>query len=110
VNQIRRENPALQLYRNLSFHPSENDRILFYRKHAPENELLIAVNLNPHQGEATMVHVPLDALGIGSDEPFHVEDLLTGERYTWRGARNYVHLDPHAGRVAHVLRLAKGIR
>jgi starch synthase (maltosyl-transferring) len=35
-----------------------------------------------------------------------VEDLLTGERWTWHGARNYVALDPSV-RVAHVFRLAR---
>jgi starch synthase (maltosyl-transferring) len=51
-----------------------------------------------------MVYVPLDAIGRGEDEWYDVEDLLTGERYTWRGARNYVRLDPER-QVAHVLRL-----
>jgi starch synthase (maltosyl-transferring) len=106
INRIRRENPALQLYRNLSFHTSENESILFYRKSAPGNELLIAVNLNPRAAEATMVHVPLQELGIGADEPYEVEDLLSGARYTWRGARSYVRLDP-AENVGHVLRVKR---
>jgi starch synthase (maltosyl-transferring) len=107
VNRIRRESPALQLYANLSFHPSENDRILFYRKSAPANELLIVVNLNPLRAEATMVHVPLDELGLLPDASFVVEDLLTGARYTWRGTRNYVRLDPTVGQAGHVLRLVE---
>ena len=32
VNRIRHETPALQRYTNLTFHTSENDQILFYRK------------------------------------------------------------------------------
>jgi starch synthase (maltosyl-transferring) len=51
-----------------------------------------------------MVHVPLGTLGLAEDETYAVEDLLTGERYLWRGTRNYVRLDP-AVQVAHVLRL-----
>ncbi len=35
LNQIRRAEPALQLYRNLTFHETENPEILFYRKAAP---------------------------------------------------------------------------
>ncbi len=104
LNRIRRENPALQAFRNLSFETSENDHILFFRKHAPGNELLIAVNLNPLHAEETMVHVPTAELGLG-DEAYGVEDLLTGVRYSWRGVRNYVRLDPTIGQVAHVLRL-----
>jgi len=36
LNAIRRAEPALQLYTNLSFHTSENPAILFYRKAAAE--------------------------------------------------------------------------
>jgi len=109
VNRIRRGSPALQLYANLSFHPSENDRILFYRKSAPANELLIVVNLNPLRAEATMVHVPLGELGLLPDASFVVEDLLTGARYSWRGTRNYVRLDPTVGQAGHVLRLVEPV-
>jgi len=108
VNRIRRENPALQRATNLSFHASENDNILFYRRVAPagSSDLLVAVNLDPHHVQETMVHVPLDALGISPHETFGVHDLLSGERYQWSGVRNYVRLDP-AARVAHVLRVER---
>src|SRR6185437_8385657 len=98
LNRIRRDNRALQLADNLTFHRSENDRILFYRKTSTDvgapNDLLIAVNLDPARAQDSMVHVPLDALGLGADAPYVVEDLLTGARYSWRGSRNYVRLDP----------------
>ena len=108
INQIRRTNPALQLYRNLTFHHSENENILFYKKSAPEgrNDLLIAVNVDPFRPHETMVHVPVDALGLHHDQSYVVEDLLTGARYTWRGSRNYVRLDPHE-QPGHVLRLER---
>ena len=40
-------------------------------------------------------------LGIAPEQPYVVEDLLDGARYTWQGAWNYVKLDP-AERMAHV--------
>jgi starch synthase (maltosyl-transferring) len=49
-----------------------------------------------------MVHVPIDDMGIGADEPYTVHDLLTDARYTWRGVRNYVRLDP-AEQPGHLL-------
>ncbi|MGH7606785.1 MAG: alpha-1,4-glucan--maltose-1-phosphate maltosyltransferase, partial [Gemmatimonadales bacterium] len=104
VNRLRRENSALQSFRNLELHHSDNDRILFYRKHAPGNELLIAVNLDPVRPQETTVHVPVAALGLGEDDLYGVEDLVTGTTYTWRGTRNYVRLDP-AVQVAHILRV-----
>ena len=67
----------------------------------------MAVNLDPHQPQEGMVHVPLAALGLAEDEPFQVEDLLSGERYVWRGTRNFVRLDP-ARQAGHVLRLRRG--
>lgn len=106
INEIRREHPALRHLANLRFCTSENEQILCYHKRAPGDELLIAVNLDPHHAQETHVHVPLDVLGIGEAEPFHVDDLLTGARYTWRGSRNYVRLDPteHIAHILHVNR------
>jgi len=117
LNAVRRDNPALRTFRNLEFHGSENEHILFYRKYAPDNELLIAVNLDPARPQETMVHVPVTALGsagsayaerdgwgLAEDDLYEVEDLVTGRTYTWRGTRNYVRLDP-AVQVGHVLRV-----
>jgi starch synthase (maltosyl-transferring) len=103
LNRIRRENRALQIQDNLTFLVSETPDILFYRKSAPGNELLIAVNTDPLRLQHGFVHVPLEALGLDPDEPYEVEDLLTGERFRWRGARNYLRLEP-AERVGHVFR------
>jgi starch synthase (maltosyl-transferring) len=107
LNAMRRAEPALQRQDNLTFHPSENDAILFYRRAGVNGsaDLLIAVNLDPHAGQHTMVHVPIADMGIAPDETYEVEDLLTGARYRWRGARNFVWLDPGI-EPAHVLRVA----
>ena len=123
LNRIRRAQPALQRYTNLSFHASENPAIVFYRKRAGEpfvdwsasppravpepvlsalhvsddahaGDLLVVVNTDPLNTQETMVHVPVHEMGLGDDEPYVVEDLLTGARYSWRGSRNYVRLDP----------------
>src|SRR6185312_10981270 len=106
VNRLRRENRALQRATNLTFHHSDNDRILFYHKTAgdlgPPNDLLIAVNLDPLRAQDTVVEVPLDAIGVAPGAAYVVEDLLTGARYTWRGSRNYVRLDPR-NEPGHVL-------
>ena len=39
---------------------------------------------------------------------YEVHDLLTDERYTWHGSRNYVELDPET-RPAHVFRVRRWI-
>ncbi len=108
INRLRREHRVLQGRTNLTFHPTENAHVLFYSRDdgAHRDDLLVVVNLDPHRPQETMVTAPLAALGLGADAPFVVEDLLSGERYTWRGPRNYVRLDP-AVRVGHVLRVVR---
>ena len=59
------------------------------------DDFLVAVNTDPHHVQETMVHVPIHEMGIDDDQPYVVRDLLSGARYTWRGVRNYVRLDPN---------------
>ncbi len=101
LNKARRENPALQHLTNLRFHTAENDNILFYAKATGDNVILVAVNLDPHHTHAAAVEWPLWEYGMGWDADYTVEDLLSGERWTWHGSKNYVALDPSV-RVAHV--------
>jgi starch synthase (maltosyl-transferring) len=104
INRIRRENPALHQLGNLEFCASDYEGILAYRKHAPGNELLICVNLDPFRAHETTIELPIHELGISEGEPYEVVDLLTSARYVWRGSRNYVRLDPN-DRVAHVFKI-----
>jgi len=106
INRIRREHPALQELTNLTFLPSDNPRVLAYHKSAPGDDLIVAVNLDPRDAQATTVTVPLHELDLAWDEPYEVEDLLTGHRYTWQGPRNYVRLSP-LEEPGHVLRLLR---
>ena len=106
LNAIRRREPALQRQDNLTFLPTDNDQVLFFRKAGPEGaaDLLVAVNLDPHGAQAAFVDVPIAAMGFDEHEVYEVEDLLTGARYAWRGRRNWVRLDPRH-EPAHVLRV-----
>jgi starch synthase (maltosyl-transferring) len=106
INAIRRKSRALQQYDNLTFGESDNPNVLFYAKTSVSDDLLIAVTTNPHVPQETIVTVPVAEVGIGHDQHYVVEDLLTGARYTWHGARNYVRLDP-ANEPGHVLRIVR---
>ncbi len=108
LNTIRRENRALQEYANLRIHPAENEHILCFSKKTTslDNILLVVVTVDPWQPQTAFVEVPLADFGIGAADPFVVEDLLTGDRFTWRGARNFVSLNPHT-RPAHVFRIRR---
>jgi starch synthase (maltosyl-transferring) len=108
LNRIRRENRALQDYDNLRFYQSENDNILFFGKatEARDNIVLVAVNLDPYQSHDAYIHVPVEEFGWMDGDTYQVHDLLTDERYLWRGSRNYVLLNPQT-RPAHVFRVRR---
>jgi starch synthase (maltosyl-transferring) len=108
INRIRRENPAFHELQNVEFLHSEYEGVLAFRKYAPNNEILVVVNLDPFHTHETMIHVPIQRLGIADGEPYEVADLLSGARYTWRGSRNFVRLDP-TDRVAHVFRISRRV-
>jgi starch synthase (maltosyl-transferring) len=106
LNRIRREHSAFRRLDNLSFWSSSNEQILWYRKSDPAGELFVAVNLDPSGPQEAHVQVPVWELGLSHEQSYEMEDLLTGERYRWRGEWNWVRLDPSAA-VAHVLRLSR---
>jgi hypothetical protein len=107
LNRARRENPALQLYENLRFHHADHDGVLVFSKATPDfrNRILVIININPHGAASSMVHLDLGALGLAPDALYRVEDLLHGTTYEWRGAHNYVSLDPRAT-FMHLFRVA----
>ena len=106
LNLIRRENAALRTLGNLEFLNTDFDGILAYRRSSPTEELVVTVNLDPHAAHETMLELPLEKLGLTEQEAYEMTDLLGGARYTWRGRRNYVKLDP-SERVAHVFRVTR---
>jgi starch synthase (maltosyl-transferring) len=132
LNQIRRTNPALQSDLSLHFHEVDNPQILCYSKSTlkpaprngaplngasapappdpadsqPENIILVAVNLDPHNEQAGWIDLDLKHLGIAHHEIFDVEDLLTGARYQWHDRSNFVALRPDV-MPAHILRVTR---
>ena len=96
LNRIRKENPALQLYDNLKFYNSTDDKILFYGKMTEDrkNIILIAVNLDPYSTQKARVTVPVEEFGVASNEKYKVRELLTDKVYTWQGRENNVIINP----------------
>lgn len=96
INAIRKENPALQEYRNLRSYESEDDNVLLYGKRSYDgsNIVLMAVNLDPFEAHQARIRLPLESWGIGPDERFQVDELITGERHLWKGAAQAIRLDP----------------
>src|SRR5205823_2300942 len=99
---------ALQFYDNLRFYDAENDAILFYGKitGAREDIVLVVVNLDPFRKQHSFIYVPIEQFGTMEGDTYQVHDLLTDTRYTWRGRRNYVELDPEI-QPAHIFRIRR---
>lgn len=96
VNQIRRQNPALQSDWSLVFHPTDNEALICYSKRTFDgsNRILVAVNLDPFHIQSGWVTLNLGALGLEHWQTFKVIDLLDGQQYSWQGSTNYIKLDP----------------
>ncbi|RNE48384.1 maltotransferase domain-containing protein [Corynebacterium alimapuense] len=103
LNKVRRDNPALQQLRNLSFHEVDNDQILAYSKVDPitGNTVLVVINLDPRNAQEATVTLNFAALGQPAGTNLQVHDAISDEVWTW-GERNFVRLMPW-GDVAHVL-------
>ncbi|MGZ5400271.1 MAG: alpha-1,4-glucan--maltose-1-phosphate maltosyltransferase [Nocardioides sp.] len=98
LNHVRRDHPALQLLRNVTIHPTDDDHVLAFSKRAtlPDGRsdvVVVVVNLDPHATRETVVHLDLPAMGLDRTDSFVVHDEITGETWSW-GEHNYVRLDP----------------
>jgi starch synthase (maltosyl-transferring) len=110
VNQIRRDNPALQADRSLRFHTVDNEQILAYSKATADgdNTVLVVVSLDPHHRQGGWVELPAWP-ETDTERSYQMHDLLTDARFFWHGRRNYVEMDPHSS-PAHIFRLRRYLR
>jgi starch synthase (maltosyl-transferring) len=112
VNRIRRQHEALQFNDQLAFHPTDNDQLIAYSKvrEGPKGTDIVVtiVNLDHHHTQTGWVTVDVDALGLSSDHPYTAHDLLSDARFTWKGASNFVSLDPFV-EPCHILALHQEI-
>jgi starch synthase (maltosyl-transferring) len=101
VNQIRRDNPALQRLGNVRFLETQNDALIAHAKREDGNVVVTVVNVDPHSAQEGLVGVPYE---LGVPPAFTVTDLLDLGRYDWHVGGNYVRLDPseRAGHILHV--------
>ncbi len=106
VNAARRGNRALQSDANLEFHPIDDDQLICYSKRSDDhaNVVVVVVNLDPFHAHSGNVELPLERLGIAADRTYQMEDLISGNRFTWSGSRAYVELSPQV-MPAHIFRV-----
>ena len=111
INQIRRDNPALQSNSNLRFHESDNPLVICYSKSNDDlsDTIVVVVNLDGFHTQPSWINLDLEALGLDPNRAFQAHDLLSDARYLWQGRRNYVELVPES-LPAHILRVRRRIR
>jgi starch synthase (maltosyl-transferring) len=96
INEIRRNNPALWRFTNLTFLNAWNDNIIAYYKMsaARDNLVIVAVNLDPHTPHGANFEVPLWEFGLPDSASTEAVDLVEDKRFTWNGKVQHVWLDP----------------
>jgi starch synthase (maltosyl-transferring) len=94
LNRIRRENPALQTHLGVTFLGAFNDTILYYEKATADrsNVVLVAVSLDPLQAQEADFEIPLWSWSLPDSASLEVDDLLTGEAFTWHGKIQHMRL------------------
>ncbi len=110
LNQIRREHPALQQLRDLTFHHAPHSNAIVYSKRAPDpdgglDDVVITIaSLDPHGVVETEVFLDMGALGLSPRDVYLVHDELTGQTWRW-GQHAFVRLTPEDP--CHVLTLVR---
>ncbi|WP_124055442.1 maltotransferase domain-containing protein [Arcanobacterium ihumii] len=112
LNAIRAQHPSLRRLRNVTIHPTTNEKILCFSKtirpeenNGHEDSVIVVINLDPYASRDATINLDLSALGAqarwDAGAVLEVRDELSNETYLWND-HPYVRLDPH-GRVAHIL-------
>ncbi len=96
INRIRRDNPALWQFTDLTFLNAWNDNILCYYKSsaAKDNLVVVAVNLDAQNAQGASFEIPLWEFGLPDDAGIEAVDLVHGSRQTFSGKTQSIWLDP----------------
>jgi starch synthase (maltosyl-transferring) len=96
LNRLRRQNPALQTHRGVTFLAAYNDAVLYYEKATSDrsNVVLVAVSLDPHQAQEADFEVPLWRCKLPDDASLPMQDLLGGDGFVWHGKMQRLRLTP----------------
>ena len=103
LNQIRRDHPALQQLRQVTFHRAPHDQVIAYSKTDGDDTVIVICSLDQHNQVESDVYLDLTAPGLPGGDAVTLRDELTGATFTW-GERDFVRLTPaHPAHILHVL-------
>ncbi|KAF1054640.1 MAG: Alpha-1,4-glucan:maltose-1-phosphate maltosyltransferase 1 [Stenotrophomonas maltophilia] len=96
LNQIRRENPALQTHLGFTALNAWNEHILYFAKRTADldNYILVAISLDPFNAQEAHFELPLWELGLPDDAELLGEDLMNGHQWTWYGKVQFMRIEP----------------
>lgn len=96
INQIRRENKALQNTHSLKFHQVDNEALICYSKTSEnlDNIILVVVNLDANYTQSGWISFPIQEFKIDDRESYQVHELMGGTFHLWNGETNYVEINP----------------
>jgi starch synthase (maltosyl-transferring) len=100
LNTIRRENPALQRFPNVTLLETESEHLFAFAKRRDGNAVVVVVNLDAHAEREGVAILPA---ALGFPPAFAAQELLTDDVFTWQTGRNYVRLGPGQ---SHILRVS----
>jgi hypothetical protein len=52
------------------------------------------VNLDPHRTVSTWINLDLSQLGLTDGITYEVTELITGNHWSWTGARHHIQINP----------------
>ena len=101
LNEIRRDNPALQRFENVELLETESEQLFAFAKRWEGNTVVVVVNLDPTNDRDGLCIVPAH---LGLPPAFSGEELLTGQPFGWGIGRNFVRLGPGQSHIVRVQR------
>jgi len=96
INEARKDLPSLQQTNHIEFCDVQNDTIIAYVKRDDSHSCftLMVVSLDAYYTQESGVKLPLEKIGLGHLSTYHVEDVITGNQYSWNADWNYVKIHP----------------
>jgi starch synthase (maltosyl-transferring) len=96
VNVIRKENPALQQTKNITFLQTDNEHIIAYAKYSTDrkNIVVVAVNLDPDHTQSTTLHIPFNTLCVECEASYSLFECISHQKSMCETDACEVTLDP----------------
>lgn len=101
LNRWRRDHPALQQLRDVTFHHSDDESVIVFSKREGDDIVLVVCATDPHSTRETNLWLNMPALGLDWNDTFAARDLVTGETWAW-GQHVWVRIDPKV-HCAHIV-------